>query len=174
MSKIDKNKIIKYAGLGIITSSIICGTTLTIIDKNIDHTEKICPITKMGNITNSLIQKESGKVPYAIISHQLPEMISDFEEKGIKDLHIIYSENYIEKSVEKIQIEPITYINENGNLVYMAPENYYLVKTEDGNYICEGIQISETYLGNCIVLNWGEYNENTNSYEYSKALQLKK
>lgn len=65
----DKKKIIKYAGISILSTTILVGGALAISDVNFDHTEGVCII---ASINNNIGRK-----------HQMSEMWDEYMEKGI-------------------------------------------------------------------------------------------
>ncbi len=108
----QKRKITLYSGIGLLSMGILVGG-LKMYDSTIDHTQKICPITKVscflnGDEKGSLHQqKEIGKLDSSVRYFRYPE---DSETT----LTLMASVN--------------EYVDQNGNTVttYIAHEGYTL------------------------------------------------
>jgi len=84
-------KIVKYAGITILSSALISGIGLGIHDKYIDHTQEVCPITTLMNSIPNLSNYMFGThLPTGVAFHQWPKMKIDYVKKGINDVQISY------------------------------------------------------------------------------------
>lgn len=162
--KIDKKNIIKYAGTGILTASIITGAGLCINDRNIDHTQEVCPITKMLNVIPTL-----DIIPFGASVHQWPEMKKDYDDRGISGYTIYYGE------FGKNIVAPKKMIREDGTVVYFAPKGYILDTDDNGKVICVKYINNEKLNGYGFTTYWGEvdFNRDTNEFEFENIEYLK-
>lgn len=160
-TRIDKRKIIKYAGSALILTSLAVGG-LAIYDSGIDHTEEICPICKIASIpvnANGLtigiqhqiseMEKEyDSKYLNAVISYEPdymdgPAIVSDITFQTSETDYVYacppgylleYDENGMPYAVKTIYVKP-TQIVRDGEIVYMAPSGYAL-EMQNGSYVC--------------------------------------
>ena len=140
---IDKSKIKRYVASGILGATILTGTGLAMNELKFDHTEELCPITKILNIINP---KDSS--PLGIVMHQIPAMQADYKEKGMGDVGISYlyeEEIYIETKYAK----PIGTKLTNGETEYISPDGYELY-LENGKYKCKK-EVTKTILHHDLV-----------------------
>ncbi len=130
--EINKEKIKKYVGIGLLTATLAVGGGLEIYDIHIDHTKEVCPITKMYSIPMPL--PNNSNITFGMI-HQLSAMENDYTKKGLEDVLVTYGERA--KNVEKVIIKPaIKETLEDGTEKYLAPSGYILTTDENGNTIC--------------------------------------
>ena len=53
-TKIDKKKIIKFAGAGILTGALVMGVGLHLYDANIDHLNEFCPLNNVFGLEHQV------------------------------------------------------------------------------------------------------------------------
>ena len=145
--RFNKNMITKtFAGLTLAAGLGITG--LAIYDTTIDHTEEICPISKLENIIS---QDKSEHI------HQIFAMREDLTDKGYENVIVNYGacprETVIKHTVEPIietkVLIPDGYseeIDENGEIIYYKeiivqrgdkiPSGYMLYKSDENNEYC--------------------------------------
>lgn len=85
---INNKKIVKYAGASLFASTLALGAGLKIYDNNVDHTKKICLVTK---ILNMLPNVENPAFPFGIAYHQIPKMEKELFERGINEVNVTCS-----------------------------------------------------------------------------------
>ncbi len=141
---IKSKNIKKYVAIGFLSASLF-----TVSHAGLDHTSKICPITHFLNIFGTYENQ-----PLGFVLHQQKEMEKDYARKGIKDVSITYDSGIRKVSSVVDQKEAIAMINENGEVIYSAPEGYNLTQDENGNYICRKTKDFDIYLEPCIKSTW--------------------
>ena len=168
------NKIVKYVGAGLLTATLATGIGLKIYDTHIDHTQEICPISKICAIHVPISGKYTPGFTYGIALHQWPEMAKDYAEKGIKDVNISYGK------LTKNVLETNTYsatkkILEDGSEVYAAPSGCIITTDENGNKICIENKISEEDMGYGFDSTWGEssFDPLTNEFVFENQEYLR-
>lgn len=107
-----RNKIITYTASGLLATVLIGGIGLEIHDKKVDHTKEICPITKILDIFDKQTENSKG------IKHQITEMESDYEDKGIE--------------VEVSFIPVVQRINEDGTKTIKSNNQEFVSYFDDG------------------------------------------
>ena len=80
----DKKKIKKYAGISVLTASLITGGLGFIYEENLDHTEEDCFFSKIFGIDHQVIQieKEEGWTAWKVYDYlnQVDPHVSDEED----------------------------------------------------------------------------------------------
>ncbi len=162
----EKRKIIKKAGAIILGFAIGGGIGLIIGENDVDHTSRVCLVTRILNLIPSPIKTEEGyTIPTGVALHQWKEMEKDFKEKrGINDAKISYGKIQ-EKFQKSILIEPSVHVNEDGTIVYFAPSGYDLVKI-NGKVMCQKISYEYGKSGYGLKADWGIVKD-TNGNEYN-------
>lgn len=110
--KINKKNIATFAALGVLTTMIGTGIGLHICDSSIDHTQEICPITKM--------QLALSMYP----DHQEKQILRDYISQGVKDaalIHVYYDKDYHDIAFTTEVSQAMKYIREDGTIDYVAP-----------------------------------------------------
>ncbi len=133
---INRRNIKRCIASGLLGATILTGIGLTIKEVKTDHTEELCPITKILNIINP-----NDSSPLGVVLHQIPAMQKDYKEKGMGDVAIEYR-HYEEENTKTLYTKPIGKKLENGEIVYVAPNGYELYY-ENGKYICKK-EVTET------------------------------
>lgn len=117
---INKKNIKRCIASGVLGATILTGIGLTIKDAKTDHTEELCPITKILNIINP-----EDSAPLGIELHQIPAMQKDYKEKGMGNVAISYV-HYYEEHIETVYAKSIGKKIIDGEMVYVFPDGYTL------------------------------------------------
>ena len=131
--KINKEKIIKYAGIGALTTVVLSNVVITGSKCNkTNHTNEVCPFTIYDFEYGS---KQEG------IDHQISEMEREYEKLGMDDNeYFIYYQKertYVSSPIiEKCQVK-----NEDGSITFIncqGYEHYYFgyvaIKPDDSEH----------------------------------------
>ena len=129
-SKINKQKIMKYVGAGLLTAAIGLGVGLEVYDTHVDHTKEICPITQFASSPLAVDGEYTPGYTVGIKYHQLPEMEKDYAEKGIEDVTVSYGE-----LTEPIINTDIIAATKDSSGSYVVPSGYILATDANGNKI---------------------------------------
>ena len=135
---INKKNIKRCIASGVLGATILTGIGLTIKEVKTDHTEELCPITRILNIINP-----NDSSPLGIILHQIPAMEKDYKDKGMENVAIAYK-HYYEEYIETIYSKPIGKKLENGEMIYVAPDGYTLDKIKNNGKHIYKKDITET------------------------------
>ena len=94
-----KKNLVKYAGIALLTGSLTFAGGLAIHDHNFNHTEGICPLTKMLtnigaflNEPNIVCQKNLG------VRHQINQMEKELDKKHDWHSDVRFSEKIISEN----------------------------------------------------------------------------
>ena len=162
----DKKKIIKLAGVGILATSL--GVGLMIHDTHVDHTKEICPITWLLNAIPFDL-----RVPTGVKIHQIPMMEKEYLEKGVGNAEIEFG-TFLQETRDIEFCNPI--INEYG--IPKAPEGFVLLYDVNGNPYCKKDITTFSYYDNSIRTTWGaiihNVDDNTEEYEHVDYIRLLK
>ena len=120
---IDKDKIIKYTGIGVLLFATSFGTGIAIHDATVDHTKNVCSITDLLSIPVNLDGKTLG------VMHQVSQMTKEFEKMGI-DAEVSFVNEYHITSKQNKYSKP-SEINFNKNLVYLLDSNIVYSKYDE-------------------------------------------
>ena len=154
----EKKNIKKYVATGLMAAMLSTGVGLCIHDTHVDHTNEVCPITKIMNFIPNLSYFEYGVyVPTGIV-HQTKQMQKDYEARGIMNPTISFGE--ISYPV------PNEFIDDDGNINYI-PDGYYLTFADNGSLVFK--KYSADY---GITASWGDWNGL--SYENQQILKMGK
>ena len=123
--KINKQKIIKYVGAGVLTTVLASGVGVTIGDMIVDHTQEICPIC---NYTTDIpMFRKLG------ITHQINQIENEYNRNGV-NVNAVFNPNHKDKIHTVTKTLAIQSKDENGNTVYSTPIGYRLEKVDDVYY----------------------------------------
>lgn len=153
--RINGKRIAKYAGAGLLAAVLATGVGLGIYDTQVDHTQEICPITKLLSIPTAVNGEYIPDFTMGISLHQFPEMKKDYADKGIEDVTISFGEQ-TKKVVDTQTVPPYIVTLEDGRQVYSAPAGYVLTIDENGNTVCVKKIVSEEDMGYGFKSTWGE------------------
>lgn len=128
---IDKSKIKRYIASGLLGTTILTGCGIIIKETTTNHTEELCPITKILNVIDP---KDSS--PLGIVLHQIPAMQKDYKDNEMGNVAISYL-NYDEHYIETVYCKPIGKSIENGQIKYLVPEGYTIYPINDYEYMCK-------------------------------------
>lgn len=129
--EINKQKIIKYVGAGILSTILVTSSGIAIYDAGIDHMKKVCPVTKMLSHSYEL---SNGKEITSGILHQLKQMKEEYNKIG-ENVLVSYDSGYQDKKVDYVKILATETILEDGTIQYSVPVEYgYKLVEIDGVY----------------------------------------
>lgn len=195
--KINKKKIKKYVGIGLLTATLTAGVGLVIYDKQIDHTQEVCPITKLFSIPALVGGEYTPGFTLGVALHQWPEMQKEYADKGIEDVSISFGKITKEVSNPPVgymlttdgdgnsfyvsKVLPTAKTLEDGSIIYSAPAGYTLTTDENGNSICikkialEANEVDEIDMGYGFRSTWGgiSYDQEIGSYVFKNEEYLK-
>lgn len=172
-SKINKEKIMKYVGAGLLTAAIGLGVGLEVYDTHVDHTKEICPITQLGFIPLAIEGEYTPGFTLGVAAHQWPEMEKEYAEKGIEDVTISYGKI----TAQDVKTEITSPIKDSTGNFYCAPAGYVLTTDENGNPVCVRTSTYEKSLGYGLKATWGEASIDPETsdvtYENQEVLKVK-
>ena len=156
--RIETNQIVKYAGLILTGALAVSSIGLNVVEAKTDHTKEICPLTSFFTSIDDPKMSNIG------INHQISGIEDDYEKEGISANVYYNAENntfvttkienksgysvpsgYVLENVNgkllgkketKEYVSPISKVDEDGNLIYVAPDGYTLETKADGTLTC--------------------------------------
>lgn len=164
----EKKNIKKYAASGLLAAYLLTMTGFEIHDTSVDHSEELCPITRILNVIPNM--SKTSDVPTGIELHQIPQIKKEFKDKGIKNVEASYGETVQKEELVDIVL-PTLVKNEDGSVSYQAPANYILTTNGNGDVVCKKTTYTCTNYGYGITTKWNQENSNENSKQ--KVLTIK-